>query len=186
MQFRTLVVDDHIQLKEIDLKYAELIFNIIDSEREYLREWLPFVDISHDVSHTRSFIENYLNSDRLDLTSVIFYDDLLVGIIALKETDVDNKKTEIGYWISQHYQHKGIVSNACRKLIEYAFEELYMNRIQIKTATGNIKSQHIAKRLDFKLEGKERDGELHTRGFVDLNIYSLLKRDRPFNDYSFI
>jgi len=63
-------------------------------------------------------------------------------------------------------------------MISYAFNEMNLNRIQLKAATGNLKSQHVAERTGFTREGIERDGELHSRGFVDLIVYSLLKADK--------
>ena len=62
--------------------------------------------------------------------------------------------------------------------IDYVFDEMNFNRIQLKAATGNFKSQRVAKRLGFREEGIERESELHQRGFVDLIVYSLLKAER--------
>ena len=174
---RKIKVDDEILLKEIGLEDVETIFKTIDNEREYLEEWLPFVELTHDVSFTRSYVENYLNFDKLNLTCAIYYQNQFVGIIGLKDTDPDNKKTEIGYWLSQSFQGKEIITRSCKKLINYVFDIMDMNRVKITVATGNLKSQHIPERLGFTLEGIERDGELHTRGFVDLLVYSLLKSE---------
>ena len=63
-------------------------------------------------------------------------------------------------------------------LINYIFDVMNLNRIQLKAATGNFKSQRVAERLGFMTEGIERDGELHNRGFVDLVVFSLLNSDR--------
>ena len=175
---RIIVVDTNIRLKEIGLEDAEVIFNTIINERDYLSEWLPFVEHTHEISFTRSFIEEYLNSERKDLTCAIYYQNQFVGLVGLKDTDTDNKKTEIGYWLSEAFQHKGIITCSCKTLISYAFDEMDINRIQIKAAEHNLKSQQIPVRLGFKREGIERDGELHSRGFVDLVIFSLLKADR--------
>lgn len=175
---RVIVVDANIRLKEIGLEDTEVIFNTIINERDYLGAWLPFVELTREISFTRCFIEGYLNSDRKDLTCAIFYQNQFVGLIGLKDTDFDNKKTEIGYWLSESYQHKGIVTNSCKSLINFIFDKMNINRVQIKVAKGNMKSQRIPKRLGFKREGIERDGELHSRGFVDLVIFSLLKADR--------
>lgn len=172
-----LRIDNEITLKEIGLEDVESIFNTIDAEREYLCEWLPFIELTQDVSYTRKYVENYLNSEIRDLTCVIFYKQKFVGLVGLKDTDFDNMKTEIGYWLSESYQHKGIITRSCKKLIGYAFEELRMNRIQLKAATGNVKSQAVAERLGFTREGIEREGELHTRGFVDLVVFGLLEKD---------
>jgi ribosomal-protein-serine acetyltransferase len=123
------------------------------------------------------FVENYLESDRTDLTCVIIYQQQFAGIIGLKDTDFDNKKTEIGYWLSESFQHKGIITRSAKILINYIFNEMELNRVQLKAATENYKSQAVAERLGFTQEGIERDGELHSRGFVDLMVFGMLKID---------
>ena len=169
-----LIVDENTRLKEIGFVHLRPIFNTIDREREYLGEWLPFVELTKDISFTNQFIENYLNSDKINLTFAITYQKQFAGIIGLKDTDADNKKTEIGYWLSAKFQGNGIMTRSCKTLINYIFSTKDINRIQIKSATENLKSRAIPERLGFTAEGIERDGELHTRGFVDLAIYGLL------------
>ena len=172
-----LTVDQEITLNEIGLDDVEIIFNTIVAEREYLQEWLPFVEITQEISFTRQFVENYLETDRTDLTFVIRYCGKFVGIIGLKDTDLDNQKTEIGYWLSELFQHKGIITRSCKALINHIFDEMKLNRVQITVATENMKSQAVAERLGFTREGIQREGELHSRGFVDLVVYGLLKSD---------
>ncbi len=172
-----LIVDQNIRLKEIGFEHLRPIFNTIDSQREYLGKWLPFVELTKDISFSNQFIEDYLNSDRINLTFAITYQKQFVGLIGLKDTDPDNKKTEIGYWLSENKQGLGIITRSCKTLIDYIFSSKDINRIQIKAATENFKSRAIPEKLGFTLEGIERDGELHTRGFVDLAIYSLLKKE---------
>jgi ribosomal-protein-serine acetyltransferase len=172
-----LYVDNDILLKEIGLEDVESIFYTIDSEREYMAEWLPFVELTQDISFTRQFVQNYLDAEEKDLTCVVYYKQQFVGLVGLKDTDYDNLKVEIGYWLSESFQHQGIITRSCKALIDYSFNELQMNRIQLKAATGNVKSQAVAERLGFTREGIERDGELHSRGFVDLVIFGLLQKD---------
>jgi ribosomal-protein-serine acetyltransferase len=175
---RKIVVNDEILLKEIGLDDVEVIFNTIDNERSYLEKWLPFVKLTREISFTLGFVENYLNSDKTDLTCAIYFQHQFAGIIGLKDTDLYNKKTEIGYWLSESFQHRGIITHSCNSLINYAFNGMNLNRVQLKAATGNLKSQRVAERLGFVKEGIERDGELHSYGFVDLVVYSLLKADK--------
>lgn len=174
---KTLVVNADIRLREIRERDAVVIFQTIDSERTYLGEWLPFVELTQDVSFTRKFIEFYLSDSHRDLTCCILYKNKFAGLIGLKDTDYENRKTEIGYWLSAKFQGHGIVTHACERLIQYGFENLRLNRIQIKAAVENLKSRAIPERLGFSLEGIERDGELHSRGFTDLAIYSLLRTE---------
>jgi ribosomal-protein-serine acetyltransferase len=65
-----------------------------------------------------------------------------------------------------------------QELLYYAFEHLKVNRIQIKVAVDNLKSNRIPQKLGFTFEGVERDGELLVDDrFTDINVYSLLKNE---------
>jgi len=177
MECRQLCVDDQILMKEIDEGEVVNIFNAIDAERDYLSVWLPFVEKTVDIEFTRGFVNSYLYSDKKNVTFAIYFEHRFAGLIGLKDTDETNKKTEIGYWLSSGFQHKGIVTKCCKALIVYAFEDMKMNRVQLKAGTENVRSRAVAERLGFELEGIERDGELHSRGYIDLAVYSLLKKD---------
>ena len=116
--------------------------------------------------------------DRFEYVFAIRNQNEFIGLIGLKSTDKVNKKTEIGYWLSEKYQKQGIMTKSVSKLCDFAFNELGINRIQIKCAVGNDPSKNIPKRLNFKFEGIERDGELLTGNvYTDLEVYSKLKND---------
>ena len=170
-------VSPDILLKELAAADAQVIFGTIDAQRSYLGEWLPFVPFTTDVSFTEAFVNTYVGSPRNNPTFTIWYKGAFAGLIGFKDSDYDNEKTEIGYWLSEAFQHKGIVTLACQKLIKFAFDELQMNRIQIKVAEANTKSRNIPERLGFHFEGIERCGEKHANGYFDLCVYSLLKSE---------
>lgn len=176
----TIQVTENILLRQIEFSDANDIFNTINTQREYLGKWLPFVAFTLKIEDTRQFILSILNvspEDR-DNTYVIHYQDKFAGLIGFKSTDKQNKRTEIGYWLSEPYQKKGIMTLSVQSLIQLAFEEMDIHRIQIKCAVGNIPSKSIPLRLGFKYEGTERDGELLTENqFTDIEVYSKLKTD---------
>ena len=174
---KEMTVDNEIRLKELSLDEVELIFNMFNQQREYFSEWLPFVENTNQVSDTRMFVEAVLNNDSPDITCAIFYNNEFVGLVGLKETDMMNHKVEIGYWLSADYQKKGIITRACKTMIGYAFNEMGMNKVALKAAVGNVKSQRVAERLGFVRDGIERAGELHSRGYMDLVVYSLLRSE---------
>jgi ribosomal-protein-serine acetyltransferase len=62
-------------------------------------------------------------------------------------------------------------------MINLAFRNMEMNRVQIRCGVGNHKSSAIPKRLGFTYEGTERAGERHNRNYIDLEIFSLLKSE---------
>lgn len=179
-----LKVDSEIVLKEIELSDAEDIFKLIDSDRENLRIWLSFIDSTKEIADTEDFIRSilFLPKDIRDLVTVIIYKGQKIGLIGFKLTDFVNKKTEIGYWISKEFENKGIVTKSVVKMIDYAFNNLELNRIQIKCGIGNEKSLKIPKKLNFKFEGIERSAELLNGKFIDAEVYSILKDEWTFKN----
>lgn len=181
MKKRDLRIDEDLILKELKLGDELDLFQIIDSQRTQLGEWLPFVELTTSVEFTRKFVDTYIDSEGVATTWTINFQQKCVGLVGLKEFDFDNHKTEIGYWLSADFQGRNIMYQSCMQVIQYAFEELNMNRIQLKAGKLNKKSRTLASRLGFTFEGIERQGELHSRGFIDLAVYGLLVTDITMN-----
>jgi ribosomal-protein-serine acetyltransferase len=59
-------------------------------------------------------------------------------------------------------------------LVDYAFNELGLNRLEIRCATENTKSRAIPQRLGFKQEGTIRQAEWLYDHYVDLVVYGIL------------
>ncbi len=176
-------VNNYIRLEKVNLSMAPVIFSTMDKDRDYLRTWLPFVDQTIEVSDTEKFLNRIIsdNENKKNEIFSIWYNEEFAGLIGFNEIDWLNRKTEIGYWLAKKMQGKGIVTACVRKLIQYGYQKLKLNRIQIKVAIGNTKSSAIPKRLGFVLEGVERSGELHHNKYFDLEVYSRLKNDIPDN-----
>ena len=83
----------------------------------------------------------------------------------------------IGYWIAQGFRGRGIVTDACRAVIDYAFLESKLNRVEIHCAAGNEKSCAIPQRLGFQLEGLLREAQLLNGEYQDIHVYGMLARD---------
>jgi ribosomal-protein-serine acetyltransferase len=172
-----LIEFEGIQLKTVQMTDAAAIFNIIDNNRKHLREWLPFIDFTIVQKDTEEFIKAIIPQENINPVYVIIVNEETVGLIGYKGTDTANKKTEIGYWLAEKHQGNGIVTKACKTLINNAFSYMGINRIQIRAGVNNNKSCAIPKRLGFKFEGIERAGEFLNGVFIDLNVYSILKEE---------
>jgi ribosomal-protein-serine acetyltransferase len=170
-----LQVDEDIILKILELDDAEALFNLINQNRVHLREWLPWVDANIALENTQLFIQSSKEQhiQNLGFQSGIWFRGQLTGVIGFHRIDWINKNVEIGYWLGEEYQGHGIVTKACRTLVDYAFYEYKLNRIQIRCATGNKKSCAIIERLGFNREGTNRQAEFLYDHYVDLNVYSM-------------
>jgi len=180
----TQMITDKIQVNQsITLKIlrngdASIIFEAMNNNRLFLRKWLPFVDATKTVSDTQAFVKSIVDDvERRQEVFTLWYNNEFAGLLGLKDIDYLNHKVEFGYWLIEKMCGKGIMSSAVEKLISFCYEELGMNRIQIKCAVGNDKSIAIPKRLGFTFEGIERAGEKHGNKYFDLEVYSLLKKE---------
>ncbi|MFY9150740.1 MAG: GNAT family protein [Prolixibacteraceae bacterium] len=174
-----LSINDHQYLEKLNLSHAETIFNAINQNRKFLRRWLPFVDFTHKVSDTEKFVRSILDKHALnrDEVYVIWYKYEFAGLIGFRDIDRINDKIEIGYWLTEKMTGKGIATEATRKMVNLAFRNMNMNRIQIRCGIGNEKSSAIPRRIGFTFEGVERNGERHDHSYIDLEVFSLLKKE---------
>ncbi len=174
-----LPITPSLYLELINPGHAQAIFELVDKNRAQLRVWLPFVDRMQTVDFAKNFINGTMqrNAEESEHAFVIILDNKVIGRVGLYKIDLQNKIGEIGYWIAEDQQGKGIVTQSCKRIIDFAFTELQLNRIEIKCGTGNTKSQAIPERLHFTKEGILRQAEQLYDQFIDLNLYSLLKQD---------
>ncbi|MDL2308106.1 GNAT family N-acetyltransferase [Bacteroidales bacterium OttesenSCG-928-B11] len=175
-----MTVDDEIYLKPLEKDDAIHIFETINTQRKYMQEWLPFVPYTRELYDSLQYVDYVLNmpDEYKEEVYTILYHNEFCGIIGLKPVDWNNMRSEFGYWLSQPFQGKGIVTRCVQRLLHYAFNDLKINRIQIKCAVGNVRSSNIPKRLGFTFEGIEREGERYNdQRYFDIEVYSLLQRE---------
>ena len=164
-------------MEEVGISDAPDIFRTLDGNREYFGRWLPFVEYTLTVDDSVRFVKMSLDApgESREHLFAIREQGRFLGLTGFKSTDRANKRTEIGYWLREESQGRGIMTAAVERLCRFAFEEMGLNRVQIRCAVGNVPSRNIPRRLGFRLEGIERAGELLTGGrFVDVEVYSKL------------
>ena len=94
-----------------------------------------------------------------------------VGVISFNK--IDGASAEIGYWISENYQGKGIIRRAVKLLIEYGFQDLNLATVNIQFATNNLKSHAVAQRLGFTQVKIIPNNEWLYDHYVDHSLYVL-------------
>ena len=169
-------LDAVTELRLAEAHHANALFALTDANRAALREWLPWLDATRTPDDSRGFIEGALRQFAAGngFQAGIWHNGELVGMIGFHYFDRHNRKTEIGYWLGAPFQGNGIMTRACRTLIGYAFNEQHLNRIEIKSASDNVRSRAIPQRLGFHEDGVLRqDGWLYDH-YVDHVVYSLL------------
>jgi ribosomal-protein-serine acetyltransferase len=170
-----LKVNDGLELRLLTEAHSSLLFRLINRNRAMLRQWLPWVDGTRSLDDTRRFIRFGLrqHAKRNGLHAGVWVEQQLAGIISFNYLDQGKRQTEIGYWLGQDFQGRGLMSAACRAMIHYAFTRLGLERIEIRCAAANSRSRAIPERLGFEQEGIIPQLEWQTETYVDTVVYSM-------------
>jgi len=173
------VIDDAVVIKLLETRDADQLFELTDSCRSYLKEWVPWVDGTKSAEDSKSFIEMTRTkfASNNGFQAGIRYEGNMAGVIGFNETNWANRSASIEYWLGERYQGKGIMTKSCKAFIEYAFKELNLNRVEIRCAEKNLRSRAIPERLGFAKEGMVREAEWLYDHFVDHVIYGVLARE---------
>jgi ribosomal-protein-serine acetyltransferase len=178
--FDEIIRAEHgIELRAFKLEDALFLFALVEENRNYLKRWLPWVDSTKTVEDEIGFIEFAIRARvaKKALGYGIYSESKIVGVVGYHELIWANAKGKIGYWLTESTQGKGVMTLACRALMDYGFKKLGLNRIEILAASENQKSRAIPRRLGLKHEGTLRQDEKVGDIFFDSEVYGILKSE---------
>jgi RimJ/RimL family protein N-acetyltransferase len=112
--------------------------------------------------------DRLLRSERARLAVTDAASGELLGSVSL-DLFADREAAEIGYWVKREARRRGVALGAARLIVDWAFGEVGVERLELLTYPGNSVSQALAARLGFSREcllrgflevepGKTRDG----------------------------
>ena len=114
------------------------------------------------VEHSRDIIKTVLSAPET-YAVVLKETGQPVGSVGLMIGDKSNiigipsTECEVGYWIGVPFWGQGLIPEAVRKLMQYAFEDLNMEKIWCGYFDGNIKSKRVQEKCGFHYHHTEQD-----------------------------
>lgn len=137
--------------------------------------WKPHAD----VKESQEIIEEYFLENQA-WAIINKKSGKLIGTIML-ETDKrrpDIASKELGYSLAEEFWGKGIMTEAAKAVISYAFEVMNLDVLAICTGPTNKRSARVIEKCGFKYEGMERYCYKICDGSVrDTRCFSLLKKE---------
>ncbi len=170
-------IDDRAVLRTLTLDDAEVVYRAIDENRARLRPYMPWEQTTRSPDDVRAFIERSLLSPTDEDANGIWVGDEFAGSVGLR-VDALMNCGEIGYWVVAAFERGGLVTKACRLLIDHGFRDRKLHRIEIHAAADNRRSRAVAERLGFTLDATVRDGHRKPDDtYVDQVVYGLLESE---------
>lgn len=134
----------------------------------------------YSLSDAEAFIDKakpYLHdSERPDHVFAVTLkpDGVLIGVIGLHEAR-PYRRAEMGYWIGRPYWNNGYASEAARRLLDYGFGALGLNRIHAACYTSNPGSARVMEKMGMTLEGTLRQQYIRFGTIRDVHVYGILR-----------
>lgn len=106
-------------------------------------------------------------------------DNKIVGSTRYLDISNANKSLEIGWtWYNPEVWRTRVNTECKLLLLQFAFEEWRMNRVQFKTDSRNVRSQRAIERLGAKKEGILRQDRILLDGYIrDTVVYSIIQEE---------
>jgi RimJ/RimL family protein N-acetyltransferase len=173
-------VRDGLHLSSVRLTDKPALLEYIGSKEIYATT----LNIQHPYleSHADTWLQKRIAHTSLHGKEVSFAirnaDDKLIGAVSADGLQPGTThRAEIGYWLARPFWGQGIMTDAVRAFVEYAFNELELLRLTAHTFEFNTGSARVLEKNRFKLEGHLRkhfrkDGQL-----LDARMYGLLRDD---------
>lgn len=161
-------------------KTAKLHIAEVQDSLPELSPWLNWATPKYKIEDSYEYLLDCEKKwkERVDFTYVIATRKIpFMGTISATVNE-NNKRVEIGYWISTKYAGNGYMQEAVL-LLEKEFFGLGFNRIFIRTDVLNTKSANVAKKCGYVFEGVSRQSlwVAAEKRYADVNFFSKLKSE---------
>ena len=160
---------ERLTLRQLVVNDEQEIFTLrSDSEiNKYLDRQL-----SNTIEDARNFInrvnENINKNDSLYWAITLSDKNILIGTICLFSFSDENDKCEIGYELLTNFQGQGIMTEAAKKVIDYAFNTIKIQKIEAFFHRDNQRSVKLLEKFSF------RDSNEPNKTHPDLIYYYLI------------
>ncbi len=150
-----LPVDGEVTLRPLEAGDAAEVYALVQRHRLDLRVWLTWIDATTSAADVRRYAQ-YARA-QFERRSVFDFsireNEELVGAVGLHSLDWENRSAQMGYWLSPEARGRGIVTRAAAALTACAFDQLELQRIEIRCVVDNARSRAVPERLGYTFEG---------------------------------
>jgi len=163
------------QLRLIEVADYIKLFKLIDKNRDRLKRYFPntlkeIQTIDDAKSHLEENRDQQLSREKYLFG--LFHFEELIGYINVKNIDWTIPKCELGYFIDEAHQGKGLMTKHIGETLRFCFDELKMVKVYLRIAKENVGSIRIAEKHGFEREGVLRkDFRIETGELIDVEYY---------------
>ncbi len=134
-----------------------------------------YIDLRVDEEWFENYLKNRSTNIRL---SIVNEDDDCIGLVSLMQISTINRSATLHIMIgSENNCGKGVGSFAVKKMLEHAFFNLNLNRVELDALESNARARHVYEKIGFVQEGIKRNAVYKNGKFVNMVMYGVLKEE---------
>lgn len=158
---------------------SEMFYMQLDPElRKYMGSTKLGTNIDKDKYFFSKILENYKEANFYRWTIVRKEDELVLGTIMLNMHDEKARCAGIDYYLRKDQWNKGYMTEAAKKILAFAFEELDLYRIESCGSKNNPGTYKVMEHIGLKYEGIRKQAFFYYYGGIqDLVLYGLTKEE---------
>jgi len=137
-----------------------------------LRDAFPYPYTTEDGEEWIDFAQNEEWGYNFAIT---INNEAIGGIGLIVGKDIERKSSEVGYWLGEEHWGKGIVSSALKCIVEFAFNELELERIFAVPLEDNTASRRVLEKNGFILEGILRNSVIKSGKIYNQALYARIR-----------
>jgi RimJ/RimL family protein N-acetyltransferase len=146
------------------------------NDPEVIRYLTLYMPLSHE-DEARWF-EQYLQDSRRKVLAIETETGEYIGNIGLEAIDWKNRCAELGIFIGEKaFWGQGYGTDAVRTLLRFAFEELNLNRVELRVFAFNERARRCYLHCGFVEEGRQRQAHYTEGRYHDVILMSILRAE---------
>lgn len=166
--------DGVVRLRVPDRRDVDAIFDACQDPAIIRFTRVPF---PYSRLHAQAFVRNAHHELRsgsgVHLVTADAATDELVGVVGLV-LDHTRRSAEVGYWVAPEARGRGVARRAVRLVVDWAFGQYGLQRVQLMADRRNLASQRVAEACGFRREGVLRSYEERLGERIDYVMFSVL------------
>lgn len=158
---------------------ADSMFNNWASDNEVCRymRWPQHKNIEETKMIISDWLDSYNKLSFYQWAITLEGNDEPIGAIGLFVVNENDLCGDVGYCIGKKYWGQGIITEALKAILDFAFETIGFNRIETYHSINNPASGRVMQKSGMTFEGLAKQKYKSISGFEDSKMYSILKED---------
>jgi len=162
-------------------QYDEELFNLIDHSRDFLREFLFWIDDTQSSDNVKNVTDIFnQNWDEQKSFEYVFLDSQtgkMVGAGGIHTISYMHHWAEFGYYLDKDAVGHGYITEVVNLLTNALFEK-GIHRVVIECDKQNTASANVAKRCGFEYEGCQKQARLAYGEYRDELLYAKINQQK--------